>query len=458
MPSNFLSSLSGLFSDSTEDSPIARPGFTIPPAVDIPGLDAGTTSTIDQLRTERQPLLERRNKLMEQLYQPDHLSYGGMIGQALTAFLPVLLGKAMAGNAGGAAGAVAGAQGLKTWQTLDAQRKQDEQRKGLADINSLESEIKGNIDLEKTLREGGVQRQQKMQDAVLEQSQYLPGSPRYNFEMDRMSMQHKNRMGEMSYAKSLANDGSSGNGSADPAVIESTKYAIEQRFGKDSPEAQNFISKLSNNTNQKAIEEMRRQLGLGDPEKRDSSLTEASSARLYDRVIKPVEQNLNKDFDSAKNLLMLLDNNSGITAGAVRGQWARVVAGEKGVLTDRDINRNLSSNSQADLARLMNYFNNAPDNETFSAEYKQMIKNVLLESAQLQLDKYSKIDKQLGDLAPTISKYAYEQDPKFYSQWTSSGKERLNSLLGNSSQQFRPQFTREEIERKKAEIRARGGN
>lgn len=434
MPSNFLSSLGGLFEDSQSDYAAPKPAFSIPPMVDIPGLDAATTSSIEDVRAQRQPLLERRNKLMEQLYQPDHLSYGSMIGQALTAFLPVLLGKAMAGNAGGAAGAVAGAQGLKTWGALSDKQKQDEQRSGLANINSLDAEIKGNVDLEKTLREGGLKRQGKMEDVALEQSQFLPGSPRYNFEMAKMSAQHKNRMGEMAYAKSLSADESKtkAKSAADPALIESTKYAIQQRFGKDSEEAKTFGNLLNSDISERSIEEMRRQLGLGDPEKRALGLEQPGRQALYNNVIKPAKQKLDDEYNSLASLKMMVNNKSGVLVGALRGQWATSVAGEGARKTDDDINRNLTPNAWSKIKEIENYFNDAPEDSPLSPRYKELINDVLAEIGAIHLQKYANLDRELETLAPGLAKYANQNDPNFYSNWTAPGKERAQRLFGYS--------------------------
>lgn len=72
----------------------------------------------------RAPYLERSSKLMQQLYEPDHLSSTQLAGQALAAFLPTLLGRVFAGNKGGAIGATVGLEGQK--QIYGQQLKENE--------------------------------------------------------------------------------------------------------------------------------------------------------------------------------------------------------------------------------------------------------------------------------------------------------------------------------------------
>lgn len=87
------------------------------------------------------PLLERRSKIMEELYAPDHLDAGGLAGQALVAILPALLGRAIGGARGGVVGSQAGLTGLDIATKQRAADRQLGQQRSIAQLKNVEEEL-----------------------------------------------------------------------------------------------------------------------------------------------------------------------------------------------------------------------------------------------------------------------------------------------------------------------------
>lgn len=392
-------------------------------------IPASFQGSIGEIEALQRPLLERKNKLMEQLYEPDHFSFGGAVAQALVGFLPAILGKTLAGNAGGAIGARAGLEGLGSYDKISKAYRADEQKQQAAEVKTLGDEYSNYEALKKTLLTGGMVRGNQEEQRKYEDTRRRPGGDIYDYERQKMAQQHAYRTSEI--AMSQAGDGN--NKQADPALMATTKYAIEQRF-KDQPElAQEFVQKLASNPTVKSVEEMSRQLGLRDIEKRDSGLMQQSAAALFDRIIKPVEKDVEKTFNSTKKLYSLVDSNTGVTIGTIKSLFNRAINEEVGASAEGDISRGLQKNLQMELAELQNYLSRAPDTEALSPPYKQSIKTLLSELAAVQLERLDRVDAKLKTYAPTISKYANDEQPEFYRDWTMPTRRSLEGLRGGPS-------------------------
>jgi len=179
-----------------------------------PGTDIGYDGVVSpeyedklgQLRSMDRPLLERRNKLMDQIYEPDHLSFGGAVAQALVGFLPAILGKTLAGNVGGAIGARAGLDGLGTYDTISKAYRADEQKQGLAQVKSIDDERAVARDLEKTLLTGGIRSKEVGEQRQYEDTRRRPGGDIYDYEFKKMGVENQYRLGQIA-ASANANDG-----------------------------------------------------------------------------------------------------------------------------------------------------------------------------------------------------------------------------------------------------------
>lgn len=169
-------------------------------------ISPGHKAAIAKIEELQRPLLERKNKLMEQLYEPDHLSFGGAVAQALVGFLPAILGKTLAGNAGGAIGAKAGLEGLGTYDTISKAYRADQQKQGLAQVKSIDDERAVARDLEKTLLTGGIRSKEVEEQRKYEDTRRRPGGDIYDFELKKMGLENQYRLGQIA-ANANANDG-----------------------------------------------------------------------------------------------------------------------------------------------------------------------------------------------------------------------------------------------------------
>jgi len=174
-------SLGSIFDSSLEEDPLKKSYNALQnptiASTGIPEFDTGITAALQS----NQPIIERSSKLMQQIYEPDHLTTPQLAGQALAAFLPTLLGRAIGGNAGGVYGSKAGL--LAQEGVIGAQKAQADMRRKSA-LNEYQAEkanFDANIKQAQGLQTAGVllKRQDILADKNLTRSKDLAD---HNFE------------------------------------------------------------------------------------------------------------------------------------------------------------------------------------------------------------------------------------------------------------------------------------
>lgn len=165
-------SLGSLF-DTTEDEPLRKSHQALRnptmASTGYPDFDRGMATALQA----NEPIIERSSKLMQQIYEPDHLSTPQLAGQALAAFLPTLLGRAIGGNRGGVTGAQAGLAAQAGVAGAQQQAAEFQRRSAIEEYQSEKVNFDANVKQAQGLQTAGtlLKRQDILGDRNQERAQ-----------------------------------------------------------------------------------------------------------------------------------------------------------------------------------------------------------------------------------------------------------------------------------------------
>jgi len=243
-------SLGSLF-DTTEDEPLRKSHQALRnptmASTGYPDFDRGMATALQA----NEPIIERSSKLMQQIYEPDHLSTPQLAGQALAAFLPTLLGRAIGGNRGGVTGAQAGLAAQAGVAGAQQQAAEFQRKSAIEEYQSEKVNFDANVKQAQGLQTAGtlLKRQDILGDRNQERAQenmtFAGGISRENNEA---SASLSNHYAMLRMDKQEANRAAR-DGGGDPTVGLLGKTALKQlaiRVYGDDPKGAEVMAAVDN--------------------------------------------------------------------------------------------------------------------------------------------------------------------------------------------------------------------
>lgn len=363
-------------------------------------ISPGHKLAIAKIEELQRPLLERKNKLMEQLYEPDHLSFGGAVAQALVGFLPAILGKTLAGNAGGAIGAKAGLEGLGTYDTISKAYRADEQKQQTAEAKSLEDKYNNYETLKKTLLTGGMVRGNQEEQRKYEDTRRRPGGDIYDYEREKMALQHKYRTSEIALAKD-----SNKPSSADLDFAKSSLVSNAQVLYKDDPKLPEIINQISSINSEEGIRAARLAMGQRGQIMSKGASEQQQIGNLVEQSTKKVEEQL-AGYEFA--IKQLKGNNTGVTGNFIRRAMVKMSGDNR--VSDKDVAGIIPNTLTSRYADVVNAISSTGDEESFKPEMRKRLAEFLTDFADSQIKSVKELPQMLEEKrfeAPTASALGY---------------------------------------------------